>query len=62
VRTGRVQGSNRNRASFLFEVLDGMSKEISSQKVGVKFSSQIAFNDIEERDADEIYPHIRKRR
>lgn len=29
-----------------------------ARRVGVKFSPQIAFNDIEERDADEVYPYI----
>jgi len=37
-----------------------MISEIGSQRVSVKFSPQIVFNDIEERDADEVYPYILK--
>ena len=58
LRTDEYGGSIENRTRFLFEVLDEMAKEVGSQKVGVKFSPQIPFNDIEERDADEVYPYI----
>jgi N-ethylmaleimide reductase len=58
LRTDEYGGSIENRARFLFEVLDAMTKEVGAQRVGVKFSPQILFNDIEERDADEVYPYI----
>ena len=60
LRTDEYGGSIENRTRFLFEGLDAMASEIGSQRVGVKFSPQIAFNDIEEGDADEVYPYILK--
>ena len=38
-----------------------MAREIGSEKIGVKFSPQIPFNDVEELDADELYPYILER-
>lgn len=60
LRNDEYGGSIENRTRFLFEVLDAMAGEVGSERLGVKFSPQIAFNDIEERDADELYPHILK--
>ena len=60
LRTDEYGGSIENRTRFLFEVLDAMASEVGSQRLGVKFSPQIAFNDIEERDAGEVYPFILK--
>jgi len=54
LRTDEYGGSIENRTRFLFAVLDAMVQAIGSQRVGVKFSPQIAFNDIEERDADAV--------
>jgi N-ethylmaleimide reductase len=61
LRTDEYGGSIENRTRFLFEVLDVMASEVGSTRVGVKFSPQIPFNDVEERDADEVYPYILKR-
>ena len=61
LRTDEYGGSIENRTRFLFEILDAMVSEVGAQRVGVKFSPQIAFNDIEERDADEVYPYILER-
>src|SRR6185436_9571965 len=58
LRTDEYGGSIENRTRFLFEVLDAMTSEVGAQRVAVKFSPQIAFNDIEERDAGEVYPYI----
>jgi len=60
LRTDEYGGSIENRTRFLFEVLDAMASAVGSQRLGVKFSPQIAFNDIEENDADEVYPYILK--
>lgn len=57
-RTDEYGGSIENRTRFLFEVLDAMSAEIGSERVGVKFSPQMPFNDIQEPDADEVYKYI----
>jgi N-ethylmaleimide reductase len=61
LRTDEYGGSIENRTRFLFEVLDAMASEVGSQRLGVKFSPQIKFNDIEENDADEVYPFILER-
>ena len=58
LRSDEYGGSIENRATFLFEVLDAMISEVGSERVGVKFSPRIAFNDIEETDADAMYPYI----
>ena len=58
LRTDEYGGSIENRTRFLFEVLEAMADVAGWQRVGVKFSPQIAFNDIEERDAGAVYPYI----
>ena len=58
LRSDEYGGSIKNRTRFLFEVLDAMIAAIGSERVGVKFSPQIPFNDIEEDDADVLYPYI----
>ncbi len=57
-RTDEYGGSIENRTRFLFEILDAMSDEIGSERVGVKFSPQMPFNDVQEPDADEVYKYI----
>jgi N-ethylmaleimide reductase len=60
-RSDEYGGSKRNRARFLFEVLDALQKEVGSGRVGVKLSPRMPFNDIEESDAGELYPYILER-
>jgi N-ethylmaleimide reductase len=61
LRTDAYGASIENRTRFLFEVLDAMTSKVGAERVGVKFSPQIRFNDIEEHDADEVYPYIFQR-
>ncbi|MBV9211659.1 MAG: alkene reductase [Acidobacteria bacterium] len=61
LRTDEYGGSIENRARFLFEVLDAMIEAIGRERVGVKFSPRIQFNDLEETDADAVYPYIMER-
>lgn len=61
LRTDEYGGSIENRTRFLFEVLDAMANAVGAQRLAVKFSPQIAFNDIEELDAGEVYPYILER-
>ncbi|HEX8117308.1 MAG TPA: alkene reductase, partial [Pyrinomonadaceae bacterium] len=61
LRTDEYGGSVENRARFLFEVLDALIEAVGAGRVGVKFSPRMPFNDIEERDAEELYTHILKR-
>ncbi len=58
LRTDEYGGSVENRTRFLFEALDAMIAEVGAERVGVKFSPRMAFNDIEETDAEEVYPYI----
>ena len=58
LRADGYGGSIENRARFLFEVLDAMIEAIGASRVGVKFSPRMPFNDMEERDADEVYPYV----
>ncbi len=60
-RTDEYGGSVENRTRFLFEVLAAMSGQVGAGRVGVKFSPRMPFNDIEDADADEVYPAILER-
>jgi len=61
LRTDEYGGSIENRARFLFEVLDAIISEVGAERVGIKFSPRMAFNDIEEQDAEEVYTYILER-
>jgi N-ethylmaleimide reductase len=61
LRSDEYGGSIENRTRFLFEVLDAMIAAVGAERVGVKFSPRIPFNDIEEADADMMYPYILER-
>ncbi len=58
LRTDEYGGTLENRTRFLFAALDAMCAEIGAERVGVKFSPRLPFNDIEETDAEEVYPYI----
>ncbi len=57
-RADSYGGSIANRARFLFEAIDSMIAAAGKERVGVKFSPRIKFNDVVEPDAEEIYPHL----
>jgi N-ethylmaleimide reductase len=61
LRSDEYGGSIENRSRFLFEVLEAMITAVGPERVGVKFSPRIPFNDIEETDADVLYPYILER-
>ena len=61
LRNDEYGGSLENRSRFLFEVLDAMIATVGAERVGVKFSPRMPFNDIEEADADVMYPYILER-
>jgi len=58
LRADEYGGSFENRARFLFEVIDAISGAIGSQRLGVKLSPSVPFNDMEDADAEEFYPFI----
>jgi N-ethylmaleimide reductase len=60
LRTDEYGGSVENRARFFFEVLEAMTEAVGAGRVGVKFSPRMPFNDIEERDAEEVYAYVFK--
>ena len=60
-RTDEYGGTIENRARFLFEVLDAMTAAVGAEKVGIKLSPRMGFNDIQEDDADELYAYIVKK-
>jgi N-ethylmaleimide reductase len=58
LRTDEYGGSIENRTRFLFETLDAMIAAVGADRVGIKFSPRIPFNDIEELDAEQVYAYI----
>ncbi len=58
LRTDEYGGSFENRARFLFEVLAAMIAEIGSDRVSVRLSPAGQFNDMQERDAEELYKYV----
>lgn len=58
LRTDAYGGSDENRAKFLFEVVDAISGEIGADKLGVKLSPTVPFNDMQDENAKEFYPYI----
>ncbi len=58
LRTDEYGGSDENRARFLFEVVDAIAAEIGSEKLGLKISPTVPFNDMEDANAKEFYPYI----
>lgn len=61
LRVDEYGGSIANRTRFLFEVLYAMIDAVGPERVGVKFSPRMPFNDIEETDADGLYPYVLER-
>jgi len=60
LRADEYGGTIENRARFLFELLDAMAGAVGAERLGVKFSPRMPFNDIEERDAEEVYSYVVK--
>ncbi len=58
LRTDEYGGSDENRARFLLEVVDAISAEIGLEKLGVKLSPTVPFNDMEDENAKEFYPYL----
>ena len=58
LRTDEYGGTDPNRARFLFEVVDAISDAIGSEKLGVKLSPTVPFNDMQDANAEEFYPYI----
>ena len=57
-RTDDYGGGLKNRMRFLHDALNAMVSVRGPERVGVKFSPQMPFNDIQEPDAEAEYPQI----
>lgn len=57
-RTDRYGGSIENRSRFLLEVINQVSGAVGADRTGVKLSPRIKFNEVQEPDAEEMYPFI----
>ncbi|ALV60197.1 alkene reductase [Burkholderia cenocepacia] len=57
-RTDEYGGSIANRARFVLEVLDAMVAEAGGDRVGIKISPEMNFNDISDATPQETYTHL----
>ncbi len=57
-RTDEYGGSDENRAKFLLETIDAMAAEIGADRLGVKMSPTVSFNDMEDANAKKFYPYL----
>ncbi|MDB5572767.1 MAG: NADH:flavin oxidoreductase [Hyphomicrobiales bacterium] len=57
-RTDIYGGSVENRARFLLLVADRVAEAVGRDRVGVKLSPRIKFNDVEDPDAEALYPYV----
>ena len=57
-RTDIYGGSVENRSRFLLLVADLVADAIGRERVGLKLSPRIKFNDVQDPDAEAIYPYI----
>lgn len=57
-RDDEYGGSIKNRARFLFEVLDAIIGAVGPDRVGLRLSPGGQFNDIKEDDAEELYLYV----
>jgi N-ethylmaleimide reductase len=58
LRTDEYGGSDENRARFLLEIVDAVSAAIGAQRLGLKLSPTVPFNDMKDDNALEFYPFI----
>lgn len=58
LRSDRYGGSLPNRARFILEVLDAMIAEAGSDRVGIKISPEMGFNDIKDDSPVETYTYL----
>ena len=57
-RSDEYGGSDENRARFLLEIVDAAAAEIGIERLGVKLSPTVSFNDMEDANAEEFYSYI----
>ena len=57
-RTDNYGGSVENRARFLLDVVAQVSAAVGADRTGIKLSPRIKFNDVQEPDAEAMYPYL----
>lgn len=57
-RTDRYGGTLAHRARFILEVLAAMIDEVGSERVGIKISPEMNFNDISDATPQETYRYL----
>ncbi|WP_243048142.1 alkene reductase [Dyella sp. RRB7] len=57
-RTDRYGGSRANRARFILDVLEAMTAEAGSDRVGIKIAPEMGFNDISDATPQETYRYL----
>ncbi|RON09605.1 alkene reductase [Pseudomonas brassicacearum] len=57
-RTDEYGGSVENRARFVLEVLNAMASEVGSDRVGIKISPEMNFNDIVDANPQHTYTYL----
>lgn len=57
-RTDRYGGSIENRARFILETLEAMAGVAGAERVGIKLSPEMNFNDIEDATPTETYSYL----
>ncbi|MFI7499874.1 alkene reductase [Streptomyces sp. NPDC049687] len=58
VRTDAHGGSVPGRIRFVVEVAEAVADAVGADRVGLRISPHNTFNDIDERDAEELYPAL----
>lgn len=57
-RTDRYGGNLTNRARFILEVLEAMTGEAGSDRIGIKISPEMNFNDISDATPQDTYRYL----
>ncbi|WP_075289757.1 alkene reductase [Pararhizobium arenae] len=58
VRTDEYGGSIENRARFLFEVVDVVTKEIGASRTGIRISPVTPANDVSDSEPQPLFTHV----
>lgn len=57
-RADRYGGAVENRARFLLDVVEQVSAAAGADRTGIKLSPRIKFNEVQEPDAEAMYPYL----
>jgi len=57
-RTDSYGGSIGNRCRLALEILEALIAVAGRERVGIKLSPRIKFNDVKDPDAEQLYPHL----